>query len=88
MATQYKTITVTPLGYFVGAEVSGVDIAEGLSEQQFLEVRQAFVLAMALGRWRWRLRWQLTRAHRTFHKKMILLLPPPKAAETFFTANA
>ena len=43
MATQYKTITVTPLGHFVGAEVSGVDIAEGLSEQQFLEVRQAFV---------------------------------------------
>ena len=43
MTTRYKTIKVTPLSRFVGAEVSGIDIAEGLSEQQFLEVKQAFV---------------------------------------------
>ena len=43
MVTQYKPIKVTPLSRFVGAEVSGVEIARGLSDQQFLELRQAFV---------------------------------------------
>lgn len=43
MTTGYKTILVTPLSRFVGAEISGINIAEGLSKQQFLEVKQAFV---------------------------------------------
>ena len=43
MVTQYKPIKVTPLSRFVGAEVSGVEIARGLSDQQFLELWQAFV---------------------------------------------
>ena len=43
MTTQYKTIKVTALSRFVGAEVSGVEIAGGLSDPQFLELRQAFV---------------------------------------------
>ena len=43
MVTQYKPIKVTHLSRFVGAEVSGVEIARGLSDQQFLELRQAFV---------------------------------------------
>ena len=40
--THYHTIEVTPLCHAVGAELSGVDIAAGVSEQQFAEIRQAF----------------------------------------------
>lgn len=37
------SITVTPASNAVGAFVSGVDIAAGLSDEQFTEIRQAFV---------------------------------------------
>jgi len=39
----YESITVSQLSPAVGAEISGVDIASGLSEQQFTEIRRAFV---------------------------------------------
>ena len=38
----YKTITVTPLSPALGGEISGVDIATGVSDEQFAEIRQAF----------------------------------------------
>ena len=43
MKTEYKTIEVVPISREVGAEISGVDIAAGISEKQFAEVRQAFI---------------------------------------------
>jgi taurine dioxygenase len=43
MPSAYKTIEVEPLSPAVGAEVSGIDIAAGISEQQFAELRQAHV---------------------------------------------
>jgi taurine dioxygenase len=43
MAENYSTITVTPISRFVGAEIGNVDIAAGLSDEQFLEIRRAFV---------------------------------------------
>jgi taurine dioxygenase len=43
MAENYSTITITPISRFVGAEIGNVDIAAGLSEEQFLEIRRAFV---------------------------------------------
>jgi taurine dioxygenase len=43
MVENYSTITITPISRFVGAEIGNVDIAAGLSEEQFLEIRRAFV---------------------------------------------
>jgi taurine dioxygenase len=43
MTETYNTITVTPVSRFVGAEIGNVDIAAGLSDEQFLEMRRAFV---------------------------------------------
>jgi taurine dioxygenase len=40
--TNYKTLQVTPLSPALGAEISGVDIADGISDVQFAELRQAF----------------------------------------------
>jgi taurine dioxygenase len=40
--TNYKTLQVTPLSPALGAEISGVDIAGGISDEQFAELRQAF----------------------------------------------
>ena len=36
------TITVSPLSAHTGAEITGVDLSEPLSEQTYLEIRQAF----------------------------------------------
>lgn len=41
--TDYETITATPLSPALGAEIGGVDIAAGIDEKQFAELRQAFV---------------------------------------------
>lgn len=41
-AVEYETITVNQLSPSVGAEIGGVDIAAGVSDQQFGELRQAF----------------------------------------------
>jgi taurine dioxygenase len=38
----YKTIIATPVSRELGAEISGVNIAAGISDQQFSEIRQAF----------------------------------------------
>jgi taurine dioxygenase len=38
----YRAITVTPLSPNVGAEIGGVDIASGVSDEQFTEIRRAF----------------------------------------------
>ncbi len=38
----YETIGVFPLSHAVGAEIDGVDIAAGVSEKQFAEIRRAF----------------------------------------------
>lgn len=43
MKTEYKTIEVVPISREVGAEISGADIAAGISDQQFDEIRQAFI---------------------------------------------
>jgi taurine dioxygenase len=43
MKTGFKTIDVTPLSPALGGIISGVDIAEGISDQQFAEIRQAFI---------------------------------------------
>ncbi|MEM7292799.1 MAG: TauD/TfdA family dioxygenase, partial [Pseudomonadota bacterium] len=40
---QYETIEVSPLSREVGAEVTGVDIAQGVSDAQFAEIHRAFV---------------------------------------------
>ena len=37
------SITVTPASPAVGAEIGNVDIAAGVSDEQFAEIRQAFV---------------------------------------------
>jgi len=42
MSTNYKTLQATPLSPALGAEISGVDIAGGISDAQFAELRQAF----------------------------------------------
>lgn len=42
MTNHYKTIEVNPVSRYVGAEISGVDIAGGLSDEQLLEMKQAF----------------------------------------------
>jgi taurine dioxygenase len=38
----YKTLQATPLSPALGAEISGIDIAGGISDAQFAELRQAF----------------------------------------------
>jgi taurine dioxygenase len=43
MQTQYKTIQAIPLSPALGAEISGIDIAGGVTDEQFTELRQAFV---------------------------------------------
>jgi len=43
METSYKTIDTTPLSPALGAEISGIDIARGVDDEQFSELRQAFV---------------------------------------------
>jgi len=43
MNNTYNKIKVTPVSRFVGAEVSGVDIAAGIDDEQFDEIRRAFV---------------------------------------------
>ena len=42
MNTSYKTLQATPLSPTLGAEITGVDIASGISDEQFAELRQAF----------------------------------------------
>ena len=42
MKTEYNLIKATPLSREVGAEISGVDIAGGISDTQFAEIRQAY----------------------------------------------
>jgi len=42
MNTEYKTIKATPKSRELGAEISGVNIAAGISDEQFSEIRQAF----------------------------------------------
>ncbi len=41
--TSYQTITVDRLSPAVGAEIGGVDIAAGVSEDQMAEIRRAFI---------------------------------------------
>ncbi len=43
MQTHYKTIQAMPLSPMLGAEISGINIAGGVSDEQFAELRQAFV---------------------------------------------
>lgn len=43
MSSNYKTISVSPLSPALGGEISGVDIAAGIGDEQFAEIRQAFV---------------------------------------------
>jgi taurine dioxygenase len=43
MKTEFKTIKVMPVSREVGAEIRGADIAAGISDQQFGEIRQAFI---------------------------------------------
>ncbi len=40
--TQYQTIEVRPTSGALGAEIHGVDIAKGLSDAQFTDIRHAF----------------------------------------------
>ena len=43
MSESYNTINVSPLSPAIGAEISGVDIASGVSDEQFSEIKRAFV---------------------------------------------
>jgi len=43
MKTEYKTIKAIPLSPALGAEISGVDIAAGVSDEQLADLRKAFV---------------------------------------------
>ena len=43
MSSSFRTIKVTPVSPALGAVVSGVDIAAGVSDEQFAELRRAFV---------------------------------------------
>ena len=40
-ATPYQTLSLSPLTPTIGAEISGIDLGKGLSDQQFLEVSRA-----------------------------------------------
>lgn len=42
-ATGFQSISVTPLSPNVGAEIGQVDIAGGISDEQFVEIKKAFV---------------------------------------------
>ncbi len=42
MSIEFKTIKAVPVSRAVGAEISGVDIAAGISDEQFLELKQAY----------------------------------------------
>jgi taurine dioxygenase len=42
MSTDFSTIEVTPLSPALGAEIGRVDIASGIDDRQFAELRQAF----------------------------------------------
>ena len=43
MTTKFETIEVSPLSPALGGIISGVDIAAGVSDEQFAEIRQAFI---------------------------------------------
>jgi len=43
MTNQYETIQAAPLSPALGAEICGVDIAQGVSEQQLADLRQAYI---------------------------------------------
>ncbi len=43
MQREYRYIEVTPVSPALGAEIGGVDIAAGIDDAQFDEIRQAFV---------------------------------------------
>ncbi|MDH3449646.1 MAG: TauD/TfdA family dioxygenase, partial [Gammaproteobacteria bacterium] len=43
MTASYNTIQARPLSPALGAEIDGVDIAAGIDDEQFTELRQAFV---------------------------------------------
>ncbi|MDH3632171.1 MAG: TauD/TfdA family dioxygenase [Gammaproteobacteria bacterium] len=43
MTTKFETIEVSPLSPALGGTISGVDIAAGVSDEQFAEIRQAFI---------------------------------------------
>ncbi len=42
MSDDYNTIEVNPLGGALGAEISGIDLNEAISDEQLTEVRQVF----------------------------------------------
>lgn len=42
METRWKTISATPVSAALGAEIGGVDIAGGVSDEQFIEIREAY----------------------------------------------
>ena len=42
MTNKFETISISPLSPALGAEIGGVDIAAGVDEKQFAEIRQAF----------------------------------------------
>jgi taurine dioxygenase len=43
MSKRYETIEASPLGPALGAEIGGIDIASGISKEQFAELRQAYI---------------------------------------------
>ena len=43
MKGKYKTIEARPLSPALGAEIAGIDIARGIEEKQFAELRQAYI---------------------------------------------
>ena len=43
MKKTYKTIKATPISREIGAEIFGVDIASGINDRQFAEIRQAYI---------------------------------------------
>jgi taurine dioxygenase len=43
MTTEFNSIEVSPLSPALGGIISGVDIAAGISDEQFAEIRQAFI---------------------------------------------
>jgi taurine dioxygenase len=43
MKITYKTLQAKPLSPALGAEITGIDIGAGISDEQFVELRQSFV---------------------------------------------
>jgi taurine dioxygenase len=43
MNSNYKTIQVNPLSQALGAEIGNIDIARGISDEQFAELRQVYI---------------------------------------------